>query len=521
MAKPLRDYLPYKTQLMGTELPKLPQVDPNTDPCKPCEIKVEKNKDGKYIYANNPEMLRWQDIACEKSPGICNMRTHDMNGRYFFTWEHSNWSDMPIYAGYRLVNKGKKDMVVTIYNIGYQYSGEWLGAREWADFYNLEHKLPRDYYCEQGIENWYYVGQDFLPHVPKKFEPMTITVPAALPGKPDNYLWIMGGTTADNFSRHNIGGTADHIVPNGRCMNGVVLFDIEQGENITGSLYFYTEAKYCDENGPDQGYVDYRYQYNPHKGIEENVDFSAQYKGIDDAMGLIETNASWTVNDKTPAGRLPVWYKNYRDPNVVRFDDAGELNRVAPYAPYNSIEHTIEGDEWHSALNPQNSPLSVGTDMSSFRCTTTDGKEVFLTNDIADASGRPGNFGNWMIPYQDNFTFANTGDKPRTFKIYKLGAISGALNVLIRDRDGNPISAELNCHAIVDRNPDKANDPRYVERGGHYWPIVDGRPYWEHHEERALAHTITVPPKSVEQVTVEYLILGNSNGGIKHWVEID
>ncbi|MCL2546068.1 MAG: hypothetical protein FWE06_02580 [Oscillospiraceae bacterium] len=513
-AKPLRDYLPYKTRLMGTPKPQVPAATPDSDPCVPCEIKCIKNTDGRYIYANNPEMLRWQDIASEKSPGVCNMRTRNMKGRYFFTWEHSNWSEMDIYAGYRLVNNGAKDMVVTIYNIGYQYCGEWLGAREWADFYNVEHTLPADYYNKQGEENWYYVGQDFLPHVPKKFEPMTITVPS---GK---YIWIMGGTVADNFSRHNIGDTADRIVPNGRCMNGVVLFDIEQGEDITGSLYFYTDAKYCDENGPEQGYVVERFQYNPHKGIEENVNFSAQYKGIDDAMGLIETDAGWTVNDLTPAGKLPVWYKNSFDPTVKNFEDTGELAKREPYAVYNSQENLVEGDEWENALNSQNNRRAVGTDMSSFRCITEDGKEVFLTNDCADGAGRPGNFGNWMIPYQDNFTLANTGTKPRTFKIYKKGAIAGALNVVIRDRDGNPLSAKLNCHAIIDKDESKANDPRYVERDGNYWPIVDGRPYWEHHHERALAAEVTVAPNSVEQLTVEYIILGNSNGGIVHWVEL-
>ena len=109
----------------------------------------------------------------------------------------------------------------------------------------------------------------------------------------------------------------------------------------------------------------------------------------------------------------------------------------------------------------------------------------------------------------------------RTFKIYKKGAVSGALVVAVRDRDGNVLSGSLKCHPIIARghNPDYP-ESNYIKRGGLYWPIVEGKPYYEIFESRALMTSVVVQPKSVEQITLEYVILGNSNGGIEHWVEL-
>ena len=491
-AKTNKEYLPFKTALQGTPLPALPTTDPGVDPCKPVEIKVEKSKEGRYIYANNPEMLRAEDF------NVCNLRTENMFGRYLFTFENSMHGGMAAYAGYRLVNNGDQDLVVTVYNIGYQYEGEWLGAREWSDFYNLRFPRPDDYLDENGKENWYYVGQDFLDYTPRVWEPETYRVPAG------RYLWIFGGTTADNYNHINVAGTADILVPNGRCLNGVVLFEISEGTNINGSLYFYTDASKLDESKPQQGYV-----------VERNgIRFSEQYKGIDTAMGLIETNAAWTVNDKTPSGKLPVFYHNQYDDNAAE--------QRTPYALYNNTKHKIESDSWQTALNPQNDHTAIGTDMSDFHCVDTQGNPVVVDCLRADGGGNPGNLGNWMIPYQDNFTFCNTGDKARTFRIFKQGAFSGALSVVVRDRDGNVLSADLRCHPIIAKAPREGVDVnQYVLQGEQYWPIVDGEPYFKHLDRRAEMASISVAPHSVEQITVEYLILANSNGGIKHWVTLE
>ena len=53
------------------------------------------------------------------------------------------------------------------------------------------------------------------------------------------------------------------------------------------------------------------------------------------------------------------------------------------------------------------------------------------------------------------------------------------------------------------------------------WYRLNGVPYWQLVDERALAAQLTVAPGGVGRISVDYLILGNSNGGILHWVEVE
>lgn len=86
--------------------------------------------------------------------------------------------------------------------------------------------------------------------------------------------------------------------------------------------------------------------------------------------------------------------------------------------------------------------------MMTFACITPDGRPIRIDNEHADGAGMPANTGNWMVQYTDNFTFINAGTKPRSFRIYKKGAVSGALAVAIRDETGKVLDAMLKCHQI-------------------------------------------------------------------------
>ena len=55
------------------------------------EIKYTKRGGGSYIYSNNPEMLAADDV------GRAILRTDGMSGRYMFTFEHSNYTGVPLY----------------------------------------------------------------------------------------------------------------------------------------------------------------------------------------------------------------------------------------------------------------------------------------------------------------------------------------------------------------------------------------------------------------------------------------
>jgi hypothetical protein len=234
------------------------------------------------------------------------------------------------------------------------------------------------------------------------------------------------------------------------------------------------------------------------------------YKGIDYACsGLIEADIRWTVNDNTPPGRLPITYDTWYDRRAGRTRE--------PYELYDSEVLTVKDTTWRTSLNPQFARGFVGTDMYDLNCWDEDGNPVVIDCHRADGKGGTANLGNWMIVYHNNYTFANTGNTPRDFTVY---LHAGGHYIAVRDRDGNVLDAQLKCHPIIDTNEAKENDARYVKRGSQYWPIVEGRPYWDVFKERAEMAAVTVQPNSVEQVTLEYVILANSNGGIVHWVTV-
>ena len=64
-----------------------------------------------------------------------------------FTFEHSNYTGKPFWLGYQLYNAGDTPVTATVYNIGYQNDGEWLGQRSWSDYFNLEFRLPAGISC--------------------------------------------------------------------------------------------------------------------------------------------------------------------------------------------------------------------------------------------------------------------------------------------------------------------------------------------------------------------------------------
>ena len=183
-----------------------------------------------------------------------------------------------------------------------------------------------------------------------------------------------------------------------------------------------------------------------------------------------------------------------------------------PYTAYNSTSHTVNGDEWLTSLNPQNNPTAVGTDMMVFNCVDTDGNPLIIDNEHTDGRGKIGNFGNWMVPYNDNITLVNSGTKARTFKVYKAGATGGCLMSCIRDKDGTVLNTLMNIHPILyyDKLPETADPKNYTLKNNIYWPIIDGVPFYDMLEDRALVYTVTVEPMSYVQFTVDYLILANS-----------
>ncbi|MBQ9414409.1 MAG: hypothetical protein IJU16_04710 [Clostridia bacterium] len=468
--------------------------DPAVDPLKPAELVYKKREGGTYIYSNNPEMLRAKDL------GQALLRTKDLTGDVEFTYEHSNHSGQPAYIGYQLKNEGKEDAEVLVTNIGIQVDGEWLGQRSWSDFYNVKFDLPT-YYFVDGKEYFGYVGQDFLDYTPRVFQPTTYRIPAG------EYIYVLGGTSADAYANTNVGDTADKVVEVGRCSNGAVKFRVLTGK-VTGTVYFYADAEQVKAEPAEQGYVVNR----------DEIFFGGQYKGVDPHLGMIEADISWTVNDRTMCGTLPVSFTNYYDDHIAEYPKT-------PYMAYQSTPHRQHLIRWLTSLNPQNAHEAVGTDMMIFHCITEDGTPVVIDNEHADGAGDPANTGNWMVQCNHNFTLVNQGEKERTFRIYTDGALAGALFVLVRNEAGDVLNTRCTISPIcypVSELPKDADPSRYENDNGLCFPIMpDGRSYRLHRPEEALMATVKVAPHSYERITIDFNILGNSCGSAWHWVTLD
>ncbi len=468
----------------------------NEDLTPAAEVKYVKRPGGVYIYSNNPEMMYAPDL------NQMLLKNEHLTGECFFTYEHSNHTGEPFFLGYKLYNDGDKPVTVTVTNIGNQVRGEWLGQREWIDFYGMEFDLPTDYFLEDGkTVNPIYVGCDYVRYNPKPFVPETVTI------APGEYYWVIGGTTGDLDTGSWSGVTADQAILCGRCANGAVRFIIEGGE-LHGSFWCYTDPKECDITKPEQGYICKR------EGDDRN--YAAQYKGIDrETKGLLEAEISFIVSDETKAGRLPVKYTVTRDPNWQKVKK--------PFAPLKMRKFKREGYDWMTALNPNDNHTAVGTDMIVFECVLPDGTPVIIDNEHTDGEALKANTGNWMVQYTTNYNFINAGDRTRRVKIF--GHNTGVLMIIARDDKGNILEKKLNMQPYSFAKLEDAfagvDKSLLVEKDGRWWFNVDGKPYIDVWDERSGMYEFDLPAKTAMRLSVDELILANSCGGVNHWVEVD
>ena len=422
----------------------IPLESDGSDPLVPAEISYQKRDGGTYIYCNNPEGIPAEMV------GNAFIRTENLTGEVYFTFEHSNHAGYDIYLGYQVKNDGDSDVYVTVTNIGYQTIGTWLGQEAWDDFYNTTFELP-DFYFEK--QDQYAADYGYKNYTARVFQPITYRLPAGA------YFYVIGGTSEDAYQNISVDGTADVRVGSVRCASGNVKFTVTGG-SVTGSFYAYSDIAQVKAEPKQLGYV--------------AGDYARQYIGTGDHAGVVDSYITWTFNDKTRGGALPVTYTSSYDENVPAVTE--------PYAAYNSTPHTINAKNWVTHLNPQSEHKAIGTDMVAFTCVDENGNEVVLDNDHADGSGKPGNFGNWMIEYQDHFTLVNQGDAERTVTLTTKD--NGSLGMLARDGvTGEVLRADLTVRTNAAANYE---------------------------------YEVTVPAHSVRQIVLDYVLLGNSYGCVVH-----
>ncbi|MBE6764099.1 MAG: hypothetical protein E7553_07115 [Ruminococcaceae bacterium] len=433
--------------------------DNSNTPVAPATVDYVKRKGGTYIYSNNPEQFASQHV------GKAFMRNRGLKGEVYVTFEHANYAGQNVYLGYQLKNDSDHDVYVTVTNVGYQWTGTWFGQLAWYDFYNTSFKLPADYFTATGAISSKYSGLDYAyqNYTPRVYQPTTYRLPAG------EYFWVIGGTSADAYRNINVDNSANHYVNQIRCANGNVKFTVSGGE-VTGTMYCYTNASQVKAEPEALGYVADGY--------------AQQYSGIADHHGIIDNYATWTFNDNIGSGYLPVSYTNYYDDNLPA--------QTAPYAAYNSTPHyTAKADTWMTHINPQNNRQAIGTDLVDFRWHDENGNEIVVDNDHADGAGLPANTANWMIEYQDHFTFVNQGNNARTITLHLRD--HGTLALLVRDSQTGEVI-----------------DTAFTAGLGENYTVFSNYTY-----------QVTVPAHSVKQITLDYLLVACSYGTVKHAVTIN
>ena len=428
----------------------------STDPLKAANIEYTKREGGTYIYSNNPEMIPNQAV------NNAFIQDKNLTGDVFMTFEHANWTTSAMYLGYELKNETDHDVYITVTNIGYQTSGTWFGQLAWYKYYNTQFKLPDDYFQAPGVISKKYAHLDYAyqNYKTRVFQPTTYRLPAG------EKFFVIGGTTKNTYNEINVDKTANEKVNPNACANGNVRF-IVTGGSVTGTFYAYNNQKKLQEITEPLGY--------------KVGGYAAQYCGIANHAGVIEANIGWEFNDNTKAQKLPVTYTNYYDNNVP--------NQTTPYKEYNNTAHLHENvTEWMTHLNPQNDHRAVGTDMVEFICTDEHGNKVIIDNYHADGNGNTANTANWMIEYQEHFTFTNSGNKERTIKVnYK---DHGTLTMMVRDtKTGELIETYYTCGL-----------------GG---------------DAVSYVYEVKVPANSSVQVSMCYSLVACSYGSVIHWVTLE
>lgn len=425
------------------------------DPLVPAEIDYQKREGGTYIYSNNPELVPPESV------GTAFIRTEDLTGEVYFTFEHANYAGEPFYLGYQLKNEGDADVYVTVTNIGYQAGGTWFGQLAWYDFYNTAFSLPADYLTENGAitskyQNYEYAYQEYEPRV---YQPTTYRLPAG------EYFWVIGGTAADAYNNISVDNSADKPLGIMKCANGNVKFNVTGGA-VTATFYAYNDIAQVEADPAAVGY--------------RTGNYAAQYVGTADHSGVIDNHITWIFSDETEDGALPVTYTNCYDEHAASIK--------TPYAAYNSTAHTTaSATSWMTHLNPQNDHQAVGMDMVSFAYVDEDGTPVVIDNDHADGAGDPANTANWMIEYQDHFTLVNQGDTDRTVKLRLKD--NGTLAMLVRDSQTGEVIETAYTTGLAE------SDTSFV-------------------------YTVTVPAHSVKQITLDYVLVACSYGSVKHFATL-
>ena len=442
------------------------------DPLKPSKISYTKRDDGKglYINSNNPEKIT------EKEFNTVLTRQEVTDKEVFFTFEHNNANSRAYYYGYRVTNTDDHDIYITVKNLGYQINGagSWLGEDEWIKFYNTKFESDTSNYTPSQLANYQAYVSFSNQYKSNNRKPITYRIPS---GK---YIYVMGGTVADAYNNISVFDSANKKVQGG-CGNGAVLFEVTGG-SAEGAFMVYTNPNASTLN--ESEYVTDKKEYG-YIVTRDGTNVGSQYIGYDNCHGVVDADLSWTFNDNTPDQTLPVSFTN---PYFTTQKGGTPYSKIDNFIP----QENVGVKEWLTHINPNNNSETVGTDMTDYITVDHLTKQaITLGARFIDGRGKNANIGNWMVDYIDTITLVNQGDQVRTFT-YQL-THSGVILAFVRDENGYI---------------DESFTPKYCVKigGSEYGDAIDDR----------FIYSVEVQPHSIKRFSVNYNLLANSYGCIRH-----
>ena len=435
------------------------------DILRPATIKMKQRDGGTYLYSNMPESLPDEVI------NTIIMRNLNLTGECFLTFEHRNTTSINnIYMGYRLTNLENHDVYITITNLGYQTTGSWLGEKSWMDYYGINYpiefeKFKTDTFIYEGKEynarEWF---NDYLnfddSYQPNPLKPVTYKLPAG------EKIYIIGGTTQDNYKNLNIAGSADKKIGKNSCVNGNIKFIINNG-SVMGDLVVYDDINKINlDNVKIQNVRKYG----------ENDDFGGRL-GYSPFHGVIDNNPVWQFNDYSASRKLPVYYQSYYADELK--DSYEPFEKVA-----NCYNHDVYSSEWKTHLSAQLNHGYVGTDMVNMFAYYNE-ELIEFSNYIANPAGKIWDYGNWMIEYQENCSFINHGSKDRNVKFHLVNG--SCLFYIIKDNNNN-----------------------ILKSGMQLLQCMGDLPIYE----------TVIPAHSKVTISVNFVLPANTNGSVIHYIEL-
>ncbi|MBQ8525414.1 MAG: hypothetical protein IJ460_01670 [Clostridia bacterium] len=437
MRKTIYIFLIFTILLQLLPMPALGAVD-----MEPKPLVFTRDPGGKYIYCNNHEFIRRQDLADTSNPNAKYIMNNTLEpDKYAMFISHVNHTELRNDDGtiaepgfdieLDVVFKAIEDTVIEFTAMGfevpahskyyyeggeYKFEEAWGCMNAWADYLGMPIK---------ELDS----GMTYNNH---PFDNITVTIPAG------EQMWL--SEYIRNYS----------AVPFYRPALILADFEVKSGRTEANVAAVKSTGKIGDR----------RYVHpSPAFGF---YDREKQYKGIADSLNKVDVSLEYTIADWT-SGELPV---------IVYNDYVPEGNRIT---------------HWYTNLNPYADPWNkanaAGSDMLTFKYVDDsklryygsdvpedkrDNVWVFAPNrsDYAAYPGRSsgttrnnfvpndyistdcaqdatGNFGNYGVRTSYKITVTNEGKITRYIN-YNLATTSNNI-VILRDEYGNPVNDYAIC----------------------------------------------------------------------------